>query len=421
MSAHATPKLTAYVGLGGLGLSAALALQRPEPLALAIPFLLAVTLALALARPPELTFTTRVTPDRLLEGETATLEVAVGGATGGRLELLPLWPAGVAPTDPARVVALAPRAGQSVSVAVRGARWGGYTVGGLLVRAYDPFGLLVWTQRLPARSPLRVFPRPAALRALPRPAETQMFAGNELARESGEGIEFAAVREFTPGDRVRSINWRASAQRGRLAVNVRHPERNADVVIFLDAFADLRRDNASTLDLAVRAATALVERYLQRHDRVGLVSYGGTLRWLTPASGVAQRYRIVEALLDTHVVLSYAWRDVAVLPARTLPPQALVVALTPLLDERAVQALLDLRGRGFDLTVIEVSPLSFVPQRGGAADEAARRLWALQRDLQRQQFRSRGVPIATWEPERPLEAVIQEVRASRHSSRLVRA
>src|SRR3990170_2255750 len=141
-----------------------------------------------------------------------------------------------------------------------------------------------------------------------------------------------------------------------LVVNERAPERNADVILFLDTFADARSGGRSTLDLAVRATASLASRYLERRDRVGLVYFGGVLRWLTPGMGAVQRYRIVDALLESEIVFNYAWKDVSVIPARVLPPQALVVALTPLLDDRAVEALVDLRARTYDLTVIQVSP-----------------------------------------------------------------
>jgi uncharacterized protein (DUF58 family) len=64
-----------------------------------------------------------------------------------------------------------------------------------------------------------------------RPFRTQVFAGNQVAREKGEGIEFADMRPFAPGDRVRRVNWRASARRGELWVNEYHAERNGDVVL----------------------------------------------------------------------------------------------------------------------------------------------------------------------------------------------
>ena len=119
-------------------------------------------------------------------------------------------------------------------------------------------------------------------------------------------------------------------------MNETHPERNADVVIFLDTFAEARRSDLGTLDLGVRAAASLATHYLREKDRVGLVSFGGVLNWLTATCGTTQLYRIVDSLLDAEILLSYAWKDLDVIPPRTLPPRALVIALSPLLDERAV-------------------------------------------------------------------------------------
>ena len=52
-----------------------------------------------------------------------------------------------------------------------------------------------------------------------RPSETQVFSGNHVARQKAEGIEFADIRQFVAGDRVRHVNWRATARRGELWVN----------------------------------------------------------------------------------------------------------------------------------------------------------------------------------------------------------
>ena len=59
------------------------------------------------------------------------------------------------------------------------------------------------------------------------------------------------------------------------------------------------------------------------------------------------------------------------IPARVLPPKALVVAVTPLLDPRSVGALLDLRARGYDLAAVEVSPVPFVDAGDDETDELA--------------------------------------------------
>src|SRR5207247_10988556 len=136
----------------------------------------------------------------------------------------------------------------------------------------------------------------------------------------------------------RHVNWRASARRGELWVNEYHAERNSDVVIVLDSFSEARRGGRSTLDPALRAAATLAARYLRQKDRVGFVTFGGMLNWLLPSTGAGQLYRIIDAMLDTQIVLNYAWQDIQVVPRRTLPPRALVAALTPLLDDRAVHA-----------------------------------------------------------------------------------
>jgi hypothetical protein len=106
------------------------------------------------------------------------------------------------------------------------------------------------------------------------------------------------------------------------------------------------RDGASgTLDAAVRAAVSLAREHLARRDRVALVDFGGTLHWLEPAFGTTQLYRIIEALLASEIALSYAWRAVESIPQRVLPPAALLLAVSPLLDERSIRLIIDLRRR----------------------------------------------------------------------------
>jgi uncharacterized protein (DUF58 family) len=219
---------------------------------------------------------------------------------------------------------------------------------------------------------------------------------------------------------VRSINWRATARRGDLHVNQQHPERNTDVVLFLDTFTDVGTGAHGTLDMTVRAATSLAHRYLERKDRVGVVSFGGYLSWLLPASGTRQLYRIVDSLLQMDIVLSFARKGIDILPPRTLPPKALVLALSPLLDARSAAALLDLRARGFDLVVIEVSPVPFVHSGGDELARLAYRLWRLSRESLRKRYEAAGVPVVEWVDGEPLNVVLEEVMTFRRHARPVR-
>jgi uncharacterized protein (DUF58 family) len=293
-----------------------------------------------------------------------------------------------------------------------------YRIEQVVVRVRDRFGFFAYERSLDPGLDLRVFPQPAALRRLVRPVETQVFAGDEVARRRGDGIEFADVRPYAPGDQIRSINWRLSSRRPELHVNLLHPERSTDVVLLLDTFTDVAgQDQQGSLATAVRGANGIADRYLRRRDRVGLIAFGGSIRWLVPAMGLTQGYRIVEALLDARVAMSMVWMGVDVIPPRTLPPKALVIALTPLLDDRSIAALLDLRGRGFDLAIVELAPEAYIAPPANPFAVTARRLWHLQRELLRDRFRRLGVPVATWAPGEPLDAVLEEVRAFRRNAR----
>jgi uncharacterized protein (DUF58 family) len=416
MRRSAAPKLGAYAGLAGLGLLAALVLGQPLLVALAAPFALVLVGGLLLGDDPGLRTTVELDHDRVLEGDEVVLEIELYSTRGiSRLDVLVGVPEGLVLEEGRNPVSirLEPREAQTVELRLRAGRWGAYLLGDVLLRSHDTLGLFRFDQALPRDRQLRVFPREEQLRTLLRPRETQPYAGDEVARRRGDGIEFADIRPFAFGDQVTRVNWRATARRGELWVNDRHPERNSDVVLFLDSFTEARRGAASTLDLALRATASLARAYIGSRDRVGLVSFGGALRWLQPGGGEAQLYRICEALLDTQILLNWAWRDIAVVPARVLPPQSLVVALSPLLDERSLGALFDLRARGHDMTVIETSPVPYMEPGRTAPERLAFRLWCLRRDALRDRLRQGGVAVVEWREGTPLAVGIEEAGAFR--------
>jgi uncharacterized protein (DUF58 family) len=418
-----SPKLAAYAGLAALGLVAALATRLPELVVLAAPFALLPVVGLVGARPPQVEVTAALGRERAIEGEEIDVTTRLQPVSAAsHLDVLLEVPRWLTLVDGQNPFALRLRgdAERSRQFRVRCDRWGAYAIGRVFVRARGPFGFVTWEWRVDDRQPLKVYPTEEAVRALLRPLDTQVFSGNHVARQRGEGIEFADLRQFVPGDRIRNVNWRASARRSELWVNQQHPERNADVVLFLDTFTEAEQDGRSTLDLALRAASSLVTRYLRQKDRVGFVTFGGMLNWLQPSTGAAQMYRIVDSLLDTRIVLNYAWRDIEVLPRRTLPPKAIVVALTPLLDDRAATALLDLRARGFDLVVVEISPEPFLPPPADDVERVGRRFWRLRRETLRGRFERAGVPLATWDDARSLAVALEEVTSFRRHARLVR-
>jgi uncharacterized protein (DUF58 family) len=417
------PRLLGYAALAAVGLFGALALRRPELAAIAAPFALILAIGTRATHEPQVTVDLTLAADRTLEGADVGVAIDIqADRTVDRLELLLELPQGTEIVDGTRARAMRLRADEprNLELALRCTRWGVFDLGGVDIRVRDVLRLVTWEARIDRPHRLKAYPSPITLHTVLAPLETQAFAGSEVARVKGEGVEYADIRDFVPGDRVRSINWRASARRQGLVVNERHPERNTDVVLFVDSFGDVRANGRSALEDAVRAAASLATRYLERRDRVGLVAFGGVLRWLHPGMGTTQRYRLIETMLETGVAPTYTWRDVNLIPARVLPPKSLVIGLTPLVDQRFITALADLRGRRFDVAVVEVDPVPLVEPGRSDTDKLAYRLWLVEREVLRARLVALGVGVATW-GDNDLDTVLEEVRTYRRYARLARA
>jgi uncharacterized protein (DUF58 family) len=434
-------KIAAYVGVAALALLAGLTLGRPELVAVAAPLAVLVVTGLATARDPELAAEVAVDRERALVGDQVTVTLTLqAGTRVERLEVLVVVPPGMegpaggpgggpggssvaprttgTPRTWAAAVTLAAGEERALDIGLSCRRWGAYWLGDVHLRAHDRFRLFTWERHLDRHAPLKVFPVPEALRALVRPAETLVSTGSHVAPQRGDGIEFADLRSFMPGDRPRSINWRATARRGGLMVNQRHPERATDVVLFLDSFLDVRGPAGSTLDRAVGAAASLAAAYLRQRDRVGLVSFGGFVQWLQPGGGQTALYRLLDTLMETQVFATAAWKGIRHLPPRTLPAKALIVALTPLVDERGVAALFDLLARGYDLAVVDISPLARTGAAGGEWGGLAERLWALERETLRHRYQRLGAAVVEWPDALHLQQVLLEVEACRRRAGL---
>ena len=417
-------KLVAYAVIGTLFLTVGVALSRVEASEIGVVFIAAAVIGLALSRQPTLQLTAHLAEETVLEGAPATVEFDLDSPSGVPwLELALTAPPGLRPVGGrTRRDAIAVARGRSRHLEVRldSRRWGNYRLGPLTAVARDATGFFAYETSASEQLTLRVFPREETLVRAIRPAETQLYSGDEVSKRKAEGIEFASVRPFEPGDQVRRINWPVSTRLQKLHINELHPERNADVIVFLDSFSEVAGGEDSTLLMAVRAAATIVRHYLRRRDRVGLVAFGGTLRWQVPQMGIRQAYRIIDALLSTDAALSYAWKGVEVIPSQTLPPKALVIAVSPLLDHRSIAALVELRGRGFDLVVVEVSPLPFLEEPRTEEERLAYSLFVMRREAARFDLWSQGIPVTEWVRGQPLVAALEEMERFRRHGRKLR-
>jgi uncharacterized protein (DUF58 family) len=406
-----TPLGLATLTVLGWAVALAIASARPELFAVAFPLALArATLA---RRPPAVDVAVRhdLSADRVFEGDRVTVTIAVEARSAAPLlEIAGPVPAGgvVVAGHHRAVMALGAGATGRMAYDVQLPGRGIHDLGTVHLRIRDRFGLCTWERRHVDPRSVRAYPRVAPLRSLPRPVHAQASVGDYVSAALGEGLEPGDIREFAPGDRVKQVNWRASLRLGKLYVTQHHRERNADVVLMLDTLGEVGAAPDTTLDFGVRAAASLATAYLARKDRVGLIGYGGVMHWVKPGSGRVQYERLADALIRAGVVFTYVAKDLAVVPPRVLPPQALVIAVTPLCDRRFTKALLDLAARGFDLVALTVSPveLTRATLRRSRATDLACRLWSLERRGQLAELRRQGIAVLEWRPPEPLEIAL---------------
>ncbi|MDM7916824.1 MAG: DUF58 domain-containing protein [Candidatus Eisenbacteria bacterium] len=128
----------------------------------------------------------------------------------------------------------------------------------------------------------------------------ELFSGSYHAVFKGRGIEFSEVREYVPGDDIRSIDWNVTARMDRPFVKQYHEERERSVVFLVDRsgsthFGSRRRTlaRAAAEITAVLALSAAVNQ-----DKVGLLLFTDrTEKWVPPRKGRSHVLRIVREVL----------------------------------------------------------------------------------------------------------------------------
>lgn len=421
MTRHVTFRYVALTGVAS-GATVAVVIAGQPHLAVFAAALLAWTVVGTVAhRWPDIEVTPRLAGDRVVEGDTATVEIDLLPDTEVPwLELILDTPRDLRPVDGVdrAIVALPGGRRATVRFDLHAERWGVSSPRYLRVAARDRLGLFVSRRVYSLDLPVKVHPSDRRLETMIRSSRTSARVGYHLASQRGEGCEYADVRPLRPGDRLRAVNWRVTMRRDGYWVSDRHPDLASDIVLLMDSSQGLGRGVDSTLHTAVRAALALTEGHLGHNDRVGLLDVGRQVRWFRPQMGRLQARQLVDALLDTRIELGLGVRKAADLPLHHLGSGTTIVALTPLLDPAPSRLLLDLHDRGHDIVAIWCQPdIERIRTGGTRVSAIARRLWDMERDRWRQQLVEQGVTVVAWTGEGSLDPVTAAIDASRQRGR----
>lgn len=250
---------------------------------------------------------------------------------------------------------LLPRESASLIYHVRPLQRGDFDFGHVNLRWSSPLRLYTRQAVIPAAQKVKVYPNIYEIRRyellVRRDQLAEMGLHNVRLRE--EGTVFESLRDYTPDDPYRSINWKATARRGKPISTDYEPERNQRIVILLDVGRMMRSAiraqdetgamwNMAKVDFVLNSVLLLSYVASRKGDQVGLLVFADQIKhYLPPESGSAHFHKLLEtmyALGSEPVEADYA-RAVSYLRARQ-KKRALIVLFTDLSGARASETLL---------------------------------------------------------------------------------
>ncbi|HNJ97627.1 MAG TPA: DUF58 domain-containing protein [Ilumatobacteraceae bacterium] len=260
---------------------------------------------------------------------------------------------------------------------------------------------------------LLTLPQPTPFDASAPPVRTPGLIGVNRSPRQGGGTEYAGTRPFQPGDRLRRIHWPRTIRTGELHVTATWADHDRQVILLIDALDDVGASTglggrASSLDIAVRAASAIAEHHIAVGDRVGLVALGARGVQRVPA---AAGFRHLRRLLETMSTLERARgpMDDGRLP-RGLSESALVVMLSPLLSPAALRRAHLTAERAVATVVIDCLPEDIARQ--DTDDPFVGLTWRIQRlarERELRRIREAGIAVVPWRGPGSLDAVLRDL------------
>ena len=166
----------------------------------------------------------------------------------------------------------------------------------------SPFKLWTYSRIKGESNEVRVYPDFSAIthyRLLATDNRTSQL-GIKRKQKRGEGLEFHQLRDYRDGDSLRQVDWKASIRKNKLISKEYQDERDQQIFFMLDCGRRMRAQDGhlSHFDHALNAALLLSYVALRQGDAVGMMSFGGNSRWLSPQKSKAAVNTILNSVYD---------------------------------------------------------------------------------------------------------------------------
>ena len=289
---------------------------------------------------------------------------------------------------------------------------GHYHLGPVKMRVKDAFDLFYNERIEESIHSFSVFPEIEILEEqVITSRAAKLLSGAMPLNVIGTGTEFYSLREFVPGDSLRSVNWKALAKKGKMMVNETVREDVMDVILLLDAreVSAVGGGKDTPLEMSCRAAATYAKQLLDERNNVALMIYGESVEKIDLDRGEHHLFKILTALSSAtpkgNLKLEIVLKDM--LPY--IPSGSPIILFSSLDDDHTIsEAFTNTICRGYTITTISPSSLDF--------EEKMKRIPAqplliarIERDNMISEIRSFGMQVGDWKSGEAVNTALQEV------------
>ena len=287
---------------------------------------------------------------------------------------------------------------------------GHYHLGPVKLRVKDAFDLFYNEKIEESLHSFSVFPQIEVLEEqVIKSRAPKLLSGAMPLNVIGAGTEFYSLREFVPGDSLRSVNWKALAKKGKMMVNETVREDVMDVILLVDAreVSAVGGGRDSPLEMSCRAAATYAKQLLDERNNVGLMIYGDTVDRVDLDRGEHHLFKILTSLSSArpkgNLKLEIVLKDT--LPY--IPSGSPIILFSSLDDDHTIsEAFTNTISRGYTITTVSPSSLDF--------EERMKRIPAqplliarIERDNLISEIRSFGMQVGDWKSDEAVNTALQ--------------
>lgn len=289
---------------------------------------------------------------------------------------------------------------------------GHYHLGPVKMRVKDAFDLFYNERVEESIHSFSVFPQIEVLEEQVITSRApKLLSGAMPLNVIGTGTEFYSLREFVPGDSLRSVNWKALAKKGKMMVNETVREDVMDVILLIDAreVSAVGGGKDTPLEMSCRAAATYAKQLLDERNNVALMVYGDTIDRIDLDRGEHHLFKILTGLSSTkpqgNLKLEIVMKDL--LPH--IPSGSPIILFSSLDDDHTIaEAFTSTISRGFTITTISPSSLDFEERMKRIPMEPLL-IAKIERDNMISELRSFGLQVGDWKYGDNVNTALQEV------------